>query len=70
MVIKTKVIMVGLKFFCKTHQVSDCGGIDYGYLSDPKDAIKMFFKGNKSKTCGTNMTAVLSGVPCLVRKLA
>ena len=31
----------------------------------PKVTIKMFFKGNKSKTCGTNITAVLSGVPCL-----
>ena len=32
-------------------------------LRHPKVAIKMFF--NMSKTCGTNMTAVLSGVPCL-----
>ena len=44
MVIKTKVIMGSLKFFCKTHQVSDCGGIDYDYLRHPMVALKVFCK--------------------------
>ena len=68
-VIKTKVIMGSLKFFCKTHQVSDCGGIDYGYLRHPMVALKVFCKDLWDKHDSSVERSSLPGRSILKKKV-
>ena len=61
--------MGSLKFFCKTHQVSDCGGIDYGYLRHPMVALKVFCKDLWDKHDSSVERSSLPGRSILKKKV-